>query len=413
MEARQDFFANDLVSAQTELNKLAEVKANRTVADLDLAMVELFQGQPQAAEQRLRSVRAAWQAAQQRALAEEAQAILTDDHARSYVGEVHEQMTLGVLLSLCSLLGDGIDAEAYTLQTLQQQQAILTRFNSDREEPLAETFGIPPVVPYLRGVLREATWHDQDDAARMYQLTAHLLPDQPQLLQDVQRAQVANHSAPGHGAVYVFALVGRGPSKVERSEPVTQVVMLQTEQILSLLGKYSIPPSLAPIKVPALVTTPPPFEVVGVQVNSTPQATTWPLTDFEQLAAETFEAQKTQLMARTVARRIVKKGAIYAAKTSVQATELGSLAMDAMGVAWEATEAADVRCWGLLPRQLQIVRLELPVGQHTLTLEPVTGGYPVGEPSSCIVDVTDAHNTYVLGYWPDRDRVGQLLVSER
>src|SRR5690606_8955716 len=122
---------------------------------------------------------------------------------------------------------------------------------------------------------------------------------------------------------------GRGPQKVERSEVVTQAVMLQAEQILSLFGKYSIPPSLAPIKIPVIACTPRPFDVIGIQINGQPQTTTLPMTDFEQLAIETYAANQTQMMARTVARRIVKKGAIYTAKSSLQASQLASFAMDA------------------------------------------------------------------------------------
>lgn len=409
--SRHDFYQNDLASAHTGLKEVSEKPSSKTVAELDLAMVELFQGQPKAAEKRLREVRAEWKSLQQKSLAEETQAYLTDDLAKKYSGEIYEQMTLGVMLTLCSLMTDGVDAESYTLQTFQQQQELLAKLNTDREDPLEAAFGIPPAVPYFRGVLREATLHDHDDALRMYQLTQTLLPDHPQLVEDIQRTQTANHSRPGHGVVYVLAFVGRGPYKVEDTEPVTQVVMLQTEQILSIFGEYSVPPTLAPIKFPVVTCAPAPFDVVGVQVNGQPAATTMTLTDFEELARETYEANKTRMMARTVARRIVKKGAIYAAKSSLNVNDMASLALDAVGVVWEATESADVRCWGLLPRELQVVRLELPVGRHELKLEPVTNGYPVGLPSTCVVDVVNARNSYVLGFWPERDRVGELLLS--
>ena len=31
-------------------------------------------------------------------------------------------------------------------------------------------------------------------------------------------------------------------------------------------------------------------------------------------------------------------------------------------MAWEASEAADTRCWGLLPDKIQVLRIELPAG---------------------------------------------------
>ena len=48
-----------------------------------------------------------------------------------------------------------------------------------------------------------------------------------------------------------------------------------------------------------------------------------------------------------------------------------------LGVAWEATEAADTRCWGLLPDRIQVLRVELPAGTHQLALAAV-GPYGTG-----------------------------------
>jgi hypothetical protein len=259
--------------------------------------------------------------------------------------------------------------------------------------------------------MREATFHDNDDALRMYQLAAAMLPDHPQLVEDVQRAQLGNHSQPGHGVVYVVALIGRGPYKVEKSEPVTQLALLQADRIISALGDYSIPPTLAPIKIPAMTCPPKPFELIGVELNGQPYTTTLPLTDLERIAAETHEAQLPSIMARTIARRVVKKGAIYAAKSQMKANDISSIALDVAGVAWEATEAADTRCWGLLPREIQIARLELPVGRHQLALEPIATGRPTGIKTPCVVDVINARNTFVMGFWPDSQPIGQVLVN--
>jgi hypothetical protein len=308
-------------------------------------------------------------------------------------------------------MGDGIDAESYTLQTLIKQQELVQLANKDLEQPLSELFGIPPAVPYFRGILREATLHDYDDALRMYQLTSALKVDNSLLASDLQRAQFGQHSQPGHGVVYVIGLVGRGPYKIESSQPVTQAVLLQADRIVSVLGDYSVPPTLAPVKVPQLECPNRQFDLIGIQVNGQPATTTLPITDIQQLAEETFEAKLPSILARTVARRVVKKGAIYAAKSQMRAGDLTSVALDVAGVAWEATEAADTRCWGLLPREIQIARLELPIGEHQLGLEPICSGHPAAMKTNCAVRVENGRNTYVLGFWPDLQPVGQILVN--
>ena len=33
----------------------------------------------------------------------------------------------------------------------------------------------------------------------------------------------------------------------------------------------------------------------------------------------------------------------------------------------ELPEAADTRCWGLLPDKIQVLRIELPAGRHRVT----------------------------------------------
>ena len=137
-----------------------------------------------------------------------------------------------------------------------------------------------------------------------------------------------------------------------------------------------------------------------------------PLTDVHQLAATTLNEKRSEVIARAVARRIVKKGAIYAAKDKLDVgSDWASLAMDAAGVLWEATESADTRCWGLLPREIQILRLELPAGTHELSLEPVTAGTPVAPAAACRIDVADGQNTYVVSCWPDLEPIGEILVS--
>lgn len=409
---RHDFFSNDLPAAHTSLAKLSKKRQDHSVAELDLAIVDLFRGDPISAERRLREVRAEWEELEQKSLVEQTSSYLTDDSARKYSGEVYEKMLIGVFLTLSSLMNDGVDAESYTLQTLNEQQEIVAKINEKREEPLSDLFGIPPVVPYMRGVMREATFHDNDDALRMYQLTSAMLPEHPQLLTDMQRAQSGNHSRPGNGVVYVIALVGRGPYKIETTAPVTQAVLLQADQIVSMLGDYSVPPTLAPIKIPAMSCPPKQFDLIGLEVNGQPATTTLPMTDLERIAAETHEAQLPSIMARTVARRVIKKGTIYAAKSQMNAGNLSSIALDVAGVAWEATESADTRCWGLLPREIQIARLELPTGQHRIALEPITSGRPSGPKTFCTVDVQNARNTFVLGFWPDKQPVGQIVISK-
>ena len=92
---------------------------------------------------------------------------------------------------------------------------------------------------------------------------------------------------------------------------------------------------------------------------------------------------------------------------------LTALGMDIAGIAWEASEAADTRCWGLLPRDIQILRVEAPAGDHQLQLNALLGNRPVGPAQSTQIRVVDGLNTYVICWFPDSRSVSQIMCSNR
>lgn len=411
---RQAFYTNNLSVAQSQFEKLEQKpKGDAAVVQLDLAMLQLMGGQPEQAEARLREVRDEWESLEQASLAESAVSLISDDQKRAYAGEDYEKMLVRVFLTLSSLMHDGVDAESYSLQTLNKHQQIVRDAQDSGNDEIDEAYCIPAIAPYLRGVLREATFSNYDDAERSYRRASELQPESALIQSDLQRVTQGVHSSPGNGVVYVIAMVGRGPYKVETNAVATQQALLIADQIVSQLGKYSLPPTIAPVKVPELVSPPKPFDLVGIEVNGRPATTTLPITDLHELAVRSYQAKRNQVIAWAVARRVIKKGAVYTAKDQLGADgSLASLALDAAGVLWEATESADTRCWGLLPREIQISRLELPAGSHELHLEPLIAGAAIGPGASCNVEVRDAKNAYVLSYWPDTQPIGQILVRD-
>ena len=85
----------------------------------------------------------------------------------------------------------------------------------------------------------------------------------------------------------------------------------------------------------------------------------------------------------------------------------------AAGVAWEASESADTRCWGLLPDTIQVFRVELPEGEHTIMLRPSQRQGDFGTPASTKVTIRAGRHSYLLGNLPTSQFVGQLLTSPR
>ncbi|MCI0701709.1 MAG: hypothetical protein L0241_11555 [Planctomycetia bacterium] len=416
-EIRSEYHAGNVEAARTKID--AAIPKSRREADvlkLDRAMVLLAEGKPREAEAILREVRDRFDEKEGKDLAEGALSMLADDQQLAYAGEDYEKVLIRFMLAISNLLADGSDATAYALQVNQKQQQIIesSRSLSADGKNLKESYKLVPAGAYLHAALREETHTNFDDVARSLELVAKWKPDFGPIKHDLQRAKTGRHSQPGHGVVYVFTLVGRGPFKEEKQEIATSAALLIADRLIFAMGKQSLPPTLAPIKVPRVVRPTNAVAQVVVGVNGRVTGQTETITDVGQMAVEQCEAVFPETLARAVVRRAVKKSMIYGAKeaTGVDKSMMSSLAFNAVGVLWEATESADTRCWGLLPDKIQVLRLELPAGEHQLTLQPVskTGSF-IGGAEPVRVQVQDGRNSYVLANFPDAKLTGRITTN--
>ena len=414
---RTEFHSGNLAAAEkfvsTELPKKRRAK-EADVLKLERAMIELSSGKPAVAERTLREVRDRFDYLEQKDLSEGAASYLTDDTHRAYAGEDYEKVLIRSFLALSNLMHDGGDANAYALQVNAKQKQIIEAAGDDSEKNPKLGYKHVALGAYVSGMLREATMRDNDDAKRSIQLVANWEPEFASAKQDLERVTNGRHSAPGNGVLYVFTLVGRGPYKEERYEQPTQAAMLIVDHILSAIGKHTVTPTFAPVKVPVVVVPPNRVQSVSVSIDGKPAGLTETITDVGELATQQYAAIFPHLLARTVVRRSIKKGSLYAAKEFGQVENpLGELAIDAVGVAWEATENADTRCWGLLPNKIQVRRIELPAGAHQLTLQPASAtGQSLGRAEQTTLEIYDGRNTYTLANFPSESMVGQLLVNQ-
>lgn len=414
-EARHAYFSNDLGAAASLLEKAeADRSRERDCLILDRAMVSLAQGKPADSELLLRDVRDRFDHLEQKNAAESGVSLLTDDALTAYAGEDYEKVMIRAMLALSNLMYDGTDAVAYCLQVDQKQREIVERATAEASKGKAVPNANVAIGAYVRGVVQEESHSHYDDAERAFAMVASWEPQFEAAKFDLARAQAGVHSESGNGVVYVFALVGRGPYKEEVLAQATSDALLIADRILSVVGDHTLPPTIAPIKVPTIVVPVNAIDSVAVDVNGHPAALTQTVTDVGKLAVAQFESEKQQILARAIVRRVLKKGAVYAAKDALAVDDgLTNLAFDAAGVVWEATEKADTRCWGLLPETIQVVRLELPAGTHQLTLRPARRGQPIGAAHTTSVDVINGRNTYVLASFPSQNLVGQIVTSQR
>ena len=111
---------------------------------------------------------------------------------------------------------------------------------------------------------------------------------------------------------------------------------------------------------------------VSLTVDSTFSTTVPVAADLSDAVANDFRRSRAGMLTLGIARAAAK---LALAKTAEQAAEkkhgefAGSLTrwtLDAVNV---YTERADIRQWRLLPGEISVVRLTLPAGQHSLTLD--------------------------------------------
>lgn len=416
-DIRAAYNSGNMSATKTKLDAAIAKNGNDVdVLKLDRAMLLLTEGKPRDAEMVLREVRDRFEEKEGKDIAETALSMLTDDQQLAYAGEDYEKVLIRVMLSLSNLLADGSDAAAYALQVNQKQQQIIEKSKSKDAEGqnLKANYKFVPSGAYLHAALREETHTNYDDVARSLEQVVKWQPDFAQAKKDLERAKNGRHSQPGHGVVYVFTLVGRGPYKEEKAEIASTAAMLIADRLLTAAGKQSLPPTIAPIKVPRVVRPINQIASVSVNVIGQPGGRTETITDIGQMATEQCEALMPETLARAIVRRVVKKGVVYGAKEAIgtDKSQMSSLALNAAGVVWEATESADTRCWGLLPDKIQVLRLELPAGEHNVTLQALgKNGQYIGGATPTKIQIADGRNTYVLANFPDANLVGKVVTS--
>tara|TARA_R110002049_G_scaffold285698_2_gene466819 strand:+ start:28774 stop:30300 length:1527 start_codon:yes stop_codon:yes gene_type:complete len=416
--ARQSFAVGDVSAARETLITLAE-KNDRyaDAAELDLALVELSASDARAAEQRLRKLRDRFDAQPDISPLREAASIISDDTARAFRPAGYEQVMIRAMLAVCSLAGDGTDAEAYTLQATMKQNELAEDASERGIANVSELYQPIAVAPYLRGILREATHHDFDDAGRAYQLVSSLQPGFVPAAADIARASGGAHSAPGHGVLYVLACVGRGPVLQETTAPTTTAALQIASALLNVEtnddsnngrsdrnNRAIALGNIASVKVPKVTIPASEISAVGVHIDGELFGATQTLTDVGRLAIDQSDAEMPWTIARAVLRRVTKETAVAKARDSLGLTgTAGSLFHFAAASAWSSTEKADTRCWGMLPREVQVLRAELPCGRYQIQLQPLGfSGQTIAAGEQRSVEITDATNHYLIVMAPDR-----------
>jgi hypothetical protein len=419
-----------------ELRQLEEIDArNRLLYNLERGVLQLALGQPREGERILLEASRELESEDANGFTEWTRAALLDDRQLDYAGEDYEKILIRVLLTLANVVGDGRDAEAYANSVLERQLEIMAEFSDEDGHKPKEEYKLVAMGAYVRGILAEESPLKTDVALREFQRVAELEPDYTFIEQDLERVKNGKHSAKGNGVIHILALVGRGPFKVEVEEE-TSATALGIAQLIWALHRDRITfPTISSIKIPALAFHADNPETLEVIVDGGATGTTATVTDVEATAEQHFEAMRDYIVARAIVRRVFKivvteatqeivDGAVYGRRTSHTYrhrrrhydSDVGrsflQLGISLLGALWSGVERADTRAWSLLPASFQVLRLEVPAGEHTLRLRPLGPGSSGDAVQELRVGVRDGYNTYVVAVAPTLHRVPLPLTSE-
>ncbi len=437
LSAIEMFDRGEASMAVIELEKAAEQRGAETeIISVDRAIAGLMAGDVKRCESKLNQSRKQIDFLRQKDVREQAAAVLSDDKAVTWSGREFEQRMIDNLLVLASLVGDRQDAFAYASQGMKHvsidRQTIQPPPDSNHSvvtvghetpphpaEPTPIRFAPNALTAYLTAAIHSEIPMDANITDKALADVEFWKSGTLGTLNETTRSAspimtgFGVRSKVGHGVLHVVTLVGRATDWQAETAVPTSAALLLADQILSAVGDHTLPPTIAPVKIarPARQVSVDPFATSAalVELHDIQPANSVPLLDLNRCAWDSYSTDRDKQLGRAIARRIVKKGAVYAAKDqlAISNNSGADLLMNLGGIAWEALEKPDTRHVMLLPERVDVLQMELPDGVHTLNLRTSLAGRPTtGRGETVKVSIENGKNTFVICF-----RTGDHIAS--
>ena len=114
--------------------------------------------------------------------------------------------------------------------------------------------------------------------------------------------------------------------------------------------------------------------------------------DIDALARYSLEQKMPGIMARATARAVVKYN-------TQQTQQDGSFAGLLLTVTNLATERADTRSWTTLPQEIQLQRIQLPVGEHQVNIQMVSSAGQTVDVMNERIIIKSRQSSFVIKHW--------------
>lgn len=371
--------AGDTALALQALEAQPPAGRDRTLYDLNKGMLLRLTGDYAASNEFLESAKQEMQRLAATSITENLTALAVNEATRSYAGQPYEQLLLYAYKALNYLaLGQPAEARVEVLQADVKMREWTA--DKDAEGILASAF-----MRYLGGVVFEINgeWGnaliDYRKAYEIYRETGRAVP--ACLQKDLLRLTAHEGLTDENRQLQAAFNRDEWPSTAKLQRQAELIVFYQqglvSEVQEQIMFSYSAELSQSvQIAVPFYAWPVSYFSQAYVQVDGT-AVQTEPLENVDQLARDNLEARMPGIVLRAIGRVVVKKKLAHEAR---QKNELAGFLADVVNL---ATERADTRSWTTLPASIQVARLTLPPGEHTIhltntgTSDPNDAGYTV------------------------------------
>jgi hypothetical protein len=315
---------------------------------------------------------------------EQAASVTVNDTLKAYEGLPSEQLMVYAFEALNYLQEGSIDDAAVEARQFDVKQGLIAEKNK-KAKYLSGAF-----VRYLNSMVYEAAGEPDEARIEMqkavegYKLQNSGFPVPQKLNEDL--ARLKSGKAPASEVVFLLHN-GLGASLDENNIRVANPAP----------GKDG--PVMFSLAVPKFVKRSVPVDHVVLSAAAG-SATSEIVEDVNDIAEKSFNDRLPTIIARGVARMVVKNVAAQEAKKKMEDNQYSKLLNFVADVATNVSERADTRTWSLIPGNIQMARLALPAGTHNVTATYYgAGGSIVGTREFVGVTVKPGQKTFLADYF--------------
>lgn len=222
-----------------------------------------------------------------------------------------------------------------------------------------------------------------DDARIDYDLLQRAFREQPHIY-DFAVPEV-KYLSENKSILSIVSLVGLSPVKealnlrirTDKDLNLVQVLYTDPDRKDSEYGHLPMPISqdyYFKLSIPEIIPRPSIINQIRISIGGQPVGRLQLIEDVGRVAEETFEAKKSLIYLRSVARALIKGLTTHNAKKKADSGGAGGwLKKLAIDVATDVSENADLRCSRLLPGRIYVGDFEIDPGVYDLTIEYLDG----------------------------------------